>query len=823
MKFRSVVSFALALGVFISIPLLADDPRPAVSPGVGNAVLLAKNSISLDRDVTVSSGDVVVSNSTTSTTYGTKALSMDRTCRVAAGYKIAATSIGLERDVVIGGDAYYNTLTNSGTISGALHTPLALPVYADLPPAAVRPAGTENITVPVNGTRDIEEGAYGTLTVGRGAVVRFTGGGYAFTSINADRDVQLRFSAPSDVVVSGRIAIGRDSTVGPATTAGITAAAIRIQANGINGSDGALRSEPSSIDIGMSAHIFANLQAPNGSIEFDRSIEADGAFFARDILAGRECRFSIHSSLNSAPSANAQTVFTNGTSPLVITLTGIDPQGGTLTFSIVTGPSAGSLSSITPVSPSSANVTYTATSANAADAFTFRVRDTAGATGDAVVSINPHPDDPPPANPTTVIATDSSAETRQNIPATLLLRGTAPSGVSLTFSIVSGTGPSHGSLGSVTQGTGSPVRDATVVYTPDSGYTGSDAFQFRACGTIGTSTVCDDASFNITVGEAPPDPTAQNLVNDVEVSTFADTQVEISLGSESASFARHIVLTPHAAVLQPAAIAGNVADSNNDGFGDNHNALPGSVPVFMSAGIGQSGGAGSNGTKRMEFEFDISQFAGSASALQSASITLPTHRGSTDSVDTRFYWVTSEGDGALTDSDFEGVGEQIPGATMPVPPSMNIGDTGTFTFGVLDQVRTAINLGRNYFVVQGRVDESQGGSVRGLEVNTTASGNQPSDVPGLALATPGIAAPLVYTITSLPSFGVLFDGLTLINSVPYTLSGASVRYTPNNGFLGQDTFGFQATNNTFIDSATARVFVRLSNCAQDVSVCNNGR
>ena len=823
MKFRSVVSFALALGAFTSIPLLADDPRPSVSPGVGNAVLLAKNSISLDRDVTVSSGDVVVSNSTTSTTYGSKALSMDRTCRVAAGYKIAATSIGLERDVVIGGDAYYNTLTNSGTISGALHTPLALPVYADLPPSAVRPAGTENITVPVNGTRDIDEGAYGTLTVGRGAVVRFTGGGYAFTSINADRDVQLRFSAPSDVVVSGRIAIGRDATVGPATNAGITGAAIRIQADGINGSNGALHSEPSSVDIGLNAHIFANVQAANGSIEFDRGIEADGAFFARDILVGRDCRFSIHSAFNSAPTANAQTVFTAGTTPLVITLTGIDPQGGTLTFSIVSGPSAGSLSSITQVSPSSANVTYTPTSANVADVFTFRVRDAAGATGDAVVTINPQPDDPQPPNPTTVIATDSSAETRQNIPATLLLRGTAPSGVSLTFSIVSGTGPSHGSLGAVTQGTESPQRTATVVYTPDSGYTGSDAFQFRACGTIGTSTVCDDASFNITVGEQPPDPSAQNLVDDVEVTTFADTEIEVSLGSESASFARHIVLTPHAAVLQPAAIAGNVADSNNDGFGDNHNALPGSVPVFMSAGVGQSGGAGSNGKPRIQIEFDISQFAGTADALQSASVTLPTHRGTTDSLDTRFYWVTSEGDGALTDSDFEGVGELIPGATMPVPSGMNVGDSGTFTFGVLDQVRTAMRLGRNFFVVQGRVDESLSGPLRGLEVHTTASGNQPSDVPSLALATPGISPPLVYSITSLPSFGILFDGNTQISSVPYTLSGASVRYAPNTGFIGQDTFGFQATNNTFIDAATARVNVRFSQCAQDASVCNNGR
>src|SRR5436190_245396 len=823
MKFRLLVSSAFTIGVLISAPLFADDPRPSVSPGVANAVLLAKNSIQLDQGVIVNSGDVIVNDNTSGAVYGEKALSLDKNARTPAGFKIAATSIDLDQGAVAGGNAYYNTLVNQGTISGSQVTPLALPVFSSLPSTSVRPPGTDDVTVPINGTVDLAEGAYRNLVVNRGGTVRFSGGGYAFASINADRDSQLRFLAPSDVVVTGRIAIGRNATVGPSPTAGITAASIRIEATGINGTDGALHSEPSSIDVGSSSHIFANVEAGNGSIELADGIEAEGSFFARDILVGRDWHFTLRSSLNQAPAANAQTVFTSGTSPLTITLTGSDAEGSALTFSIVSGPSAGSLSSITQVSPSSANVTYTPASSGAPDSFTFRVRDAAGATGDAVVSINPTGDDPPPADPTTVIATDSSAETTQNVAATLLLRGTAPSGVSLTFSIVSGTGPSHGSLGSVTQGTESPQRGATVVYTPDSGYTGSDAFQFRACGTIGTSTVCDDASFNLNVREARPDPTAPNLVDDVEVSTFADSDVEISLGSESASFARHIVLAPHAAVLQPAAIAGNVADSNNDGLGNNHNALPGSVPVFMSAGVGQSGGAGSNGTTRIEIEFDISQFAGSADGLQSASITLPTHRGTIDSADTKFYWVTSNGDGALTDSDFESVGEQIPGATMPVPSGMNIGDTGSFTFGVLDPIRTAMRLGRSYFVVQGRVDESQGGPVRGLEVNTTASGNLPSNVPSLALATPGISAPLIYTITSLPSFGILFDGNTQIASVPYTLSGASVRYTPNTGFLGQDTFGFQATNNTFIDSATARVIVRFAQCAQDASICDNGR
>jgi len=825
MKHRSLAPWLTALGVAIFASALVAQDRPTVSPGVGNAVFLAKNSIQIDSGVAVTTGDVIVNNATTSAVYGEAAFSIDRNAHTAAGYKVAATSVDVDKDAAVGGDVYYNTLVNQGTIGGSLFTPLALPVFAVLPSPLARSAGPDNVTVAAGATLDLDEGSYANLVVARGGIVRFTGGGYSFASINADREALLRFAAPSDVVVTGRIAVGRDAYVGPAPSSGVSAGAIRIQADGINGSDGALLSLPASMDFGNNTKVFANLQADAGSIVFGSAVEASGAFIARDILVGRDGVYSLNSGLNQAPVANAQSVFTSGTSPLTITLTGSDPEGSALTFSIVSGPSAGTLSSPSQATSTSATVVYTPAAAGVADAFTFRVRDSGGATGDAVVSINPTGDDPGQPAPTTVIATETSISVNQDVASTLALLGTAPAGVGLTFSIVSGTGPSHGSLGSVTQGTESPQRSASVVYTPDSGYLGSDAFQFQACGVISGSPVCDTASFNITVVERRPDPTAPNLVSDVSTSTLSDTEVTVSLGPTSASFSRRIVLAPHAAVLLPAAIAGNVADSNNDNLGDNHNDLPGPVPVFMSAGVGQLGGDGSNGTTRLHMEFDISDYISTANSLQSATITLPTHRGTTDAADTFFWWVTSDGDGALADSDYEAPAEPLPDATMPVPSGMSVGADGSFTFNVLDQVKTAMGLGRNYFVVQGRVDESQSGPIRGLEVRTTADNNVSGfTVPGLALATPGISPPLVYTITSLPSNGVLRDSAnTLITSVPYQLPDAAVRYTPGSGFTGTVTFGFEATNNTIIDAATVTILVRLARCDIDVTACNNGR
>ena len=162
---------------------------------------------------------------------------------------------------------------------------------------------------------------------------------------------------------------------------------------------------------------------------------------------------------------------------------------------------------------------------------------------------------------------------------------------------------------------------------------------------------------------------------------------------------------------------------------------------------------------------------------------------------------------------------------MLVPPSMPIGSDGTFSFSVLDQVRASAQNGFTFFAIQGRVDESLNGPARGLEVRTTASGNvSTNDVPMLSLATPGVTAPLMYTITALPPGGVLRDSTNqLITTVPYSLPDAQVTYTPNTGFLGIDTFAFSVSNGVTTNSAFGRISVFVPNCKTDIRGCDNGR
>jgi IPT/TIG domain/Bacterial Ig domain len=82
------------------------------------------------------------------------------------------------------------------------------------------------------------------------------------------------------------------------------------------------------------------------------------------------------------PEAASQAVTTKFNTPVNITLTGISPQGFPLTYSVVTGPTAGTLSGTPP------NLTYTpATGYLGHDSFTFKVNDGTTNSNTATVSI----------------------------------------------------------------------------------------------------------------------------------------------------------------------------------------------------------------------------------------------------------------------------------------------------------------------------------------------------------------------------------------------------------------------------------------------------
>ena len=109
--------------------------------------------------------------------------------------------------------------------------------------------------------------------------------------------------------------------------------------------------------------------------------------------AGREANGVADSlPISSPPAANNQSVTTAEDTPVAITLTGSDPDGDPLTFSVVTPPTSGSLTGTPP------NVTYTPNANfSGPDSFTYIANDGTVTSASATVSITVNP--APPATP----------------------------------------------------------------------------------------------------------------------------------------------------------------------------------------------------------------------------------------------------------------------------------------------------------------------------------------------------------------------------------------------------------------------------------------
>jgi uncharacterized protein (TIGR03437 family) len=214
---------------------------------------------------------------------------------------------------------------------------------------------------------------------------------------------------------------------------------------------------------------------------------------------------NVTASQNGAPTATDASKTTNEGTPLQITLAGTDPNGDTLTFTVLSQPSKGSLSGTPP------NLTYTpAANATGADSFSFRASDGKGGTDDGVISINITPAN---AAPTTQ---NQSVSTAKNTPLPIQLIASDVDGDTLAFSITGG--PSHGSL-SGGAGFVGPGR----TYTPANNYTGPDSFTYKVDdGKGGTTT----GTVAISVTDGPNQaPTA----TDASVSTTQGSSVNITL------------------------------------------------------------------------------------------------------------------------------------------------------------------------------------------------------------------------------------------------------------------------------------------------------
>ena len=210
-------------------------------------------------------------------------------------------------------------------------------------------------------------------------------------------------------------------------------------------------------------------------------VTADGEVGSSALVATEEAKPVAAG--NRAPSANGQSLSTPEDVPIALTLTGSDPDGDALTYTVVTAPAYGTLSGDAP------KLTYTPKQDySGKDSFTFTVSDGKATSAAATVSITVSAVDTVPVN-TAPVANAQELSTEEDTPVTITLTGSDPEGDALSFVVA--TQPSKGSLSKLNQSTGK------VTYTPNENYGGQDSFTFTVSDGNDTS---EPATVSINVG-----------------------------------------------------------------------------------------------------------------------------------------------------------------------------------------------------------------------------------------------------------------------------------------------------------------------------------
>lgn len=216
----------------------------------------------------------------------------------------------------------------------------------------------------------------------------------------------------------------------------------------------------------------------HGTDTFDFEVVDDSVFFSRGTVT------ITVTPVNDLPLAMDSVWNTVEETPVMVKLIAVDPDHEQqLTYTVVSGPSHGTLSGTAPELLYTPNADFSGT-----DTFSFKASDGEVETTVATTTIQVAPVNDAP------VADDQSLGTRQGQALQLVLSATDTDGDTLTYTVVSD--PLHGTL----SGT---APDLT--YTPSEGFSGADSFTFKATDGQQDSRV---ATISISVTqEAPPPPT----------------------------------------------------------------------------------------------------------------------------------------------------------------------------------------------------------------------------------------------------------------------------------------------------------------------------
>ncbi|WP_448599762.1 Ig-like domain-containing protein [Thermoleptolyngbya sp.] len=439
-------------------------------------------------------------------------------------------------------------------------------------------------------------------------------------------------------------------------------------------------------------------------------------------------------------------------------LLGLDADGDTLTYEIVTAPTKGV---VMITNTTTGAFTYTPNAnVNGADSFTYRVFDGTVYSSPATVTVAIAPVNDAPQ------ASNGNLTTTRNQPQSGTIAAADVDGDPLTYSVV--TAPANGTLTSFDAATGA------FTYLPNAGYVGSDSFSFQANdGSGAPNALSNVATVNITVnfGNNAPVANGGNLVTDEDtaiVGTLSGTDGDndpliyaIATGPSQGSLTAFDPNTGAFTYMPNPNVNG--ADSFSfrvfDGFEE---SAPATITITINS-------------------------VNDAPVANAA--TLNTRTGKTET-------------GVLTATDVEGDPLSFSLISPPANGTVTIVNalTGEYTY-----TPNAGFSGSDSFTFRANdgTDDSAPATISiTVEPNSAPIANNSSlttrvnvDRAGMLSATDPDGDPMRFSIVTAPSHGTIV--------ITDTATGAYV-YTPNPGYSGTDSFTFRANDGIF-DSAPGTV------------------
>ena len=206
-----------------------------------------------------------------------------------------------------------------------------------------------------------------------------------------------------------------------------------------------------------------------------------------------------------APTVNNLTITTNEDTPATFTMTGTDPEGAALTFSVSTQPQNGT------VTASGAAGTYTPNeNFNGSDTFAYIASDggLSSTAGLVTVTVTAVDDDPNTMNVSAVTDEDNAV--------VITLEAEEFDGDTISFNVTDD--PANGTV---------TITGDKATYTPNANYYGSDSFTFEAVDTTAKK-VLNTATASLTINPINDAPT----VAGVEAEAFDNQSIDIDLPVE---------------------------------------------------------------------------------------------------------------------------------------------------------------------------------------------------------------------------------------------------------------------------------------------------